>query len=199
VAAVLQDRDVAPRWSTRERDAMSARTESVDSFLGAVAAQLPGPSGHRAAILDELNDGLLVAIESHERAGRAHAQAVNRALEEFGSPGSVAASFRSELMIARGRRTALAVHTATPIVTALWIAAARSRDATPTNHLFDSPADHIAAALLIAGLIASGVGTLVITRRLTGWLALPPRVALVGAMALALITIATDLAAVTVL
>jgi hypothetical protein len=105
VAAVLQDRDVAPRWSTRERDAMSARTESVDSFLGAVAAQLPGPSGHRAAILDELNDGLLVAIESHERAGRAHAQAVNRALEEFGSPGSVAASFRSELMIARGRRS----------------------------------------------------------------------------------------------
>jgi HAAS len=175
---------------------MNATTDSVEAFLQTVAAHLPGPSKHRAAILAELNDGLLEATESYQRTGLDRAQAVRLALREFGDPQTLAESFRSELIITRGRRSALTLLTAAPIVIALWIAAARSRDTPPGARLFDSPTDHVSAALLLVALAASGIGTLLMSGRLTRWLALPPHAPAVSAAAMGLITVIGDITAV---
>jgi len=178
---------------------MNDSAESIASFLQAVGARLPGPRRHRAAILAELDDGLLEAIESNQRAGLERAKAVGLALREFGDAESLAASFRPELMIARGRRTALALLGAAPVVVVLWIAAARSRDSRGLSRLFDSPVDHLAAALLITAVIASGIWTIATTGRASRWLSLPPHAALLAATAMGLITVTSDLAAVAIL
>ncbi len=176
-----------------------AADNSIEAFLHAVGARLPGPGKQRAAILAELNDALLEATESYERTDLDRPQAVRLALREFGDPRVLAESFRPELIITRGRRSALTLLAAAPIVLALWIAAARSRDTTPTVRLFDSPTDHLTAAVLLVALIASGTCTLLTTGCLTRWLALPPRAPVLSAAATGLITIVSNLLAVGVL
>lgn len=178
---------------------MNEPTDSIDQYLEAVAARLPGPRIHRAAILAELHDGLLEATEANRQAGHEHAEAVQLALVEFGNPTTLAASFRPELMVARGRQTALALFASTALVVALWLAAARSRDSNGATGLFDSPVDHLAAADLIGVIIASGLCTLLTTGRVTRRLAPPPQVPLRTAVAMGLATILADLAAVAVL
>lgn len=178
---------------------MKDSVDSIPSFLQTVAAHLPGPGRHREAILAELQDGLLEAADAHQRGGREWNEAVRLALRDFGNAENLAASFRPELIIARVRRTALALFGATPIVIALWIAAARSRDTAGTNRLFDSPLDHVAAALLLTALIATGIWTVATTGRPSRWLPVTPRTAPLGAAAMALTTVTIDLAAVTIL
>lgn len=178
---------------------MNATADSVESFLHAVGSRLAGPSKQRAAILAELKDGLLEATESHERAGLERAQAVALALREFGDPETLADSLQPELIAMRGRQSALTLLAAASIVLALWVAAARSRDAAASARLFDSPIDHVAAALLLVALIATGLGTLLMTGRLSRWLAFPTRAPAVSAATTGLITVITDLLAVAVL
>jgi HAAS len=178
---------------------MNSTADSVESFLSALAAQLPGPSKDRAAILAELNDGLLEATKSYQRAGLDRAQAIELALREFGDPQILAGSFRPELLVTRGRRSALTLLTAAPIVLALWIAAARTRAATQASRLFDSPTDHITAALLLLAFTATGMGALLMSGRLTRWLALPARASAMSAAAMGVITVISDLTAVGVL
>jgi hypothetical protein len=178
---------------------MKPSDESIEAFLGAIAVRLPGPRRARTEILAELNDGLLEAADANQRAGLEHAQAVELALREFGDPQMVARSFRPELMLAQGRRTAFALLAAAPIVVGLWLAAARSRDTRGISRMFDSPADHIAAAVLITAVIACGVWTIATTGRATRWLGVPPHASLVGATAMGLITVLADVAALAVL
>jgi hypothetical protein len=178
---------------------MNPRVDSVESFLQVVAADLPGPTKHRAAILAELNDGLLEATEAYQRTGLDCAQAVGLAIREFGDPRALAGSLRPELIIARGRRSALTLLIAAPIVLALWIAAARTRTTTQTAHLFDSPTDHVAAAILLLALTATGIGALLMSGRLTRRLALPLRAAAISAAAMGMITVIGDITAVAVL
>jgi HAAS len=178
---------------------MNPAAGSVESFLQLVADHLPGPSKDRAAILAELHDGLLEATESQQRRGLARAEAVEIALREFGDPQALAESFWPELAITHGRRSALTLLTAAPIVLALWIAAARTRPTTHTARLFDSPTDHVTAMLLLVALIASGLGALITSGRLTRWLALPPRAPAMSAAAMGLITIISDITAAAVL
>lgn len=178
---------------------MTEPTDSIGSFLRALGAQLPGPRNRRAAILAELHDGLLEATESHQRGGHDRVEAVRLALSELGDARTLAASFRPELMLARGRQTAIALLATTAFVGATWIAAARSRDTKAPTGLFDSPGDHVAAALLIGVLIVCGLCTVVTTGRLTHRLAPAPRISLISAAATGLVTILADLAAVTVL
>ncbi|HET7051669.1 MAG TPA: permease prefix domain 1-containing protein [Solirubrobacteraceae bacterium] len=178
---------------------MNEATDNIGSFLQAVAARLPGPRIHRAAILAELHDGLLAATESNQQAGHEHAEAVRLALAEFGDARTLAAAFRPELMIARCRQTALALFAATALVVALWLAAARSRHTRGATGLFDSPVDHLAAAVLIGVIVASGLLTLVTTGRPARRVALPPQTSLLAAVAMGLVTALADLAAVAVL
>ena len=64
--------------------------------------------------------------------------------------------------------------------------------------MIDSPADNLAAAIIIAALIACAIWTFMTTGRASRWLD-PPRAALLSAGATAAITIVADVAAVTVL
>jgi hypothetical protein len=100
---------------------------------------------------------------------------------------------------AQGRRIAGALLVGALLVASLWIAAARLRGPRSVNGLFDSPADHLAAAIIIAALIGCVTWTFVATGRATCWLDAPGRVALLGAGATAAITILADIAAVTIL
>lgn len=178
---------------------MNPTADSVEAFLQVVADHLTGPSKDRAAILAELNDGLIQATESHQRTGLNRAQAVQIALREFGDPQALAESFRPELLLTRARRSALTLLTTAPIVLALWIAAARSRQTTPTARLFDSPTDHIAAAVLLVALTATGIGSILTSGRLTCWLAIPARTPAISAAAMGVITTISAIAAVAVL
>jgi hypothetical protein len=153
---------------------MTGRAESVDAFLQAVAARLPGPTKPRAEILAELRDGLLEAVADDERAGVGHDEAVQRALRRFGDPPALAQAFWPELAAARARRSALALFATARIVAALWIAAARERGINQGGHLFDSSLAHAAAALLIAAAISAGALTLLTTGPLRGFTSLQP-------------------------
>jgi hypothetical protein len=178
---------------------MNSGAASLDAFLHAVEVRLPGPGRLREEILAELKDGLNAAAETRERAGLERAQAIRLALQEFGDPELLAASFRPELMVARGRRTAVTLLIMIAIVLALWIAAARSRESMGMTHLFDSPADHVAAGLLVAAVIALGLCTLVTTGRTSGRPRVAPQRSLLTAVAMAALTIICDLAAAAVL
>lgn len=178
---------------------MNGASDSVEGFVRAVALRLPGPARLRDDILAELSDGLLEAADAGERAGADRDEAIRLAVQGFGDPRALAASFTPELMLARGRRTALALLASTPIVVALWIAAARSRGSTGVSRLFDSPADHLAAGLLLLAQAICGAWTIVVTGRAGRWLHAPPVTSLLGAAAVGALTVVGDLAAIAVL
>jgi hypothetical protein len=178
---------------------VNGAADSVEEFVHAVDIRLPGPPRLREDILAELSDGLLEAAEANERAGLERGHAIQVAVREFGRPEALATSFREELMVARGRRTALVLLAMTPIVVALWIAAARSRHATGASRLFDSPLDHLAAGLLLAALALCGAWTIVTSGRASRWLDTPPVASLFGAVAIGALTLAGDMLALAVL
>ncbi|HET6866751.1 MAG TPA: permease prefix domain 1-containing protein [Solirubrobacteraceae bacterium] len=178
---------------------MSTSDEIIEAFLHAVDARLPGPTRSRADILAELKDGLIEAADANQRSGLPGEQAVRLAVQEFGSPQVLADSLCPELASALGRRNARVLLAGAPLVASLWIVAARSRGARTVGGLFDSPADHVAAAIIIAALFACAIWTFMTTGHATRWLDAPARAALLSAAATAAITIVADVAAVTVL
>ena len=80
----------------------------IESYLAQVARRLPAGRRRRAAILDELRDGLYEAVER----GLAPADAVGG----FGTPAAVAAAFAGELATVRARRTVWAYLGTRPLV-----------------------------------------------------------------------------------
>ena len=68
-----------PRQQATGRDA-------VTDYLAAVAAQLTGPPSARAAVTDELRDGLMEALETHQARGCSPQEATVAAIAEFGDP-----------------------------------------------------------------------------------------------------------------
>jgi len=88
--------------------AESAAERAVEGYLGAVAAGLIGPRRVRAAILDELRDGLHDAIATRVRRGEHPTVAMRSALAQFGAPEVMAHGFAGELAGSRARRTVAA-------------------------------------------------------------------------------------------
>jgi hypothetical protein len=101
----------------------SANRDAVADYLAAVTTQLPGPPSARAAVTDELRDGLLEALECHQARGCSQAQATAAAIAEFGDPDTVAAAFGPELGAVQARRVALGLLATGPLVGLTWIAA----------------------------------------------------------------------------
>jgi hypothetical protein len=85
---------------------VSSSEDSIDAFLQAVAARLPGPTRSRGDILAELRDGLIEAANANQRAGLRGEQAVRLAVQKFGSPQDLADSLCPEIASAQGRRIA---------------------------------------------------------------------------------------------
>jgi hypothetical protein len=172
---------------------MNPAARSVDAFLQALAARLPGPAKLRAEILAELQDGLLQAVDDNQAAGAETDKAVQLALAQFGDGATLARSFWPELAAARARRIVLALFATAPIVAALWLAAARSRGIARTGGLFDSTSAHALAAVLIAAAVCAGIGTIAATGLATRWIHPRPGAPLLGAATVAGVTIVADL------
>jgi HAAS len=119
-----------------QRDPTSC--DAVTDYLAAVTAQLIGPAAVRAAIIDELRDGLLEALETHQGNGCSKAEAA-AAIAEFGDPGTVAAAFGPELGAVQARRVALGLLVTGPLVGLAWIAAVAVNALPPWRHQLIGP------------------------------------------------------------
>jgi HAAS len=108
--------------------------DAVTDYLAAVAAQLPGPPSARAAVTDELRDGLLEALETHHAWGCSQAEATAAVIAEFGDPDMVAAAFGPELGAVQARRVAVGLLTTGPLVGLAWIAAVVVNALPPWRH-----------------------------------------------------------------
>jgi hypothetical protein len=173
-----------PRQQATDRDA-------VTDYLAAVAAQLPGPPSARAAVTDELRDGLMEALETHHARGCSPQEATVAAIAEFGDPDTVAAAFGPELGAVQARRVAVGLLVTGPLVGLTWIAAVVVNDLPPWRHQLVGPW----LALLLVGLALAVAGpALGLTVAATGRLGrrlgrvvrratLPPTAAAVAALA----------------
>jgi len=176
----------------------------LDGWLADLGARLRGPSRARHAVLTELRDGLLEALDAHRDAGLAPPDAARAALDEFGEPAEIARAFAPELAGQQARRTALALIGTGPPIGLLWVFAAAA------SHLLGHPArpgppwlwPDLPAAIrvvlaLLALVLATGVpaGLLAVaaTGRPSRWLPHRPRLAPTAATTLSLAALTADL------
>ncbi|HET7518319.1 MAG TPA: permease prefix domain 1-containing protein [Actinomycetes bacterium] len=101
----------------------STTRDAVADYLAAVTGQLPGPPSARVAVTDELRDGLLEALETHQGRGCSQAEATAAAIAEFGDPDTVAAAFGPVLAAVQARRVAVGLLATGPLVGLAWITA----------------------------------------------------------------------------
>ena len=165
--------------------------DAVTDYLAAVTAQLPGPPSARAAVTDELRDGLMEALETHHARGCSPQEATAAAIAEFGDPHTVAAAFGPELGAVQARRVALGLLVTGPLVGLAWIAAVVVNALPPWRHQLIGPW----LALPLVGLALAVAGpALGLTVAATGRLGrrlgrvvhratLPPTAAAVAALA----------------
>jgi hypothetical protein len=168
-----------------------AGRDAVADYLAAVTARLTGPAAARAAITDELHDGLLETMEAHRAHGRSQQEATAVAIDEFGDPATVAAAFGPELAAVQARRAALGLLATGPLVGLAWIVAAAANALPPWRHQLTGPwlaLPLVGLALVIAcpalGLTVAATGRL--GRRLgerLGRATLPPTAAAVAGLA----------------
>jgi hypothetical protein len=165
--------------------------DAVADYLAAVTAQLLGPAAVRIAVTDELRDGLLEALETHQARGCSQAEATTAAIAEFGDPDTVAAAFGPELGAVQARRVAVGLLVTGPLIGLAWIAAVVVNALPPWRHQLIGPwlvLPLVGVALAVAGpalgLTVAATGRL--GRRLgpvVHWATLPPTAAAVAALA----------------
>ena len=81
--------------------------DPIDSYVAELASALGGPRRVRADLVTEARDSLVDATEHWQRAGLDPADAKRRAVDEFGPLDEIAAGYRTELGMARAKRTVL--------------------------------------------------------------------------------------------
>jgi hypothetical protein len=128
--------------------------DAVADYLAAVTTQLPGPPSARAAVTDELRDGLMETLETHQARGCSQAEATAAAIAEFGDPDTVAAAFGPVLAAVQARRVALSLLATGPLVGLTWIAAVVVNALPPWRHQLTGPwlaLPLVGLALAVAG------------------------------------------------
>jgi hypothetical protein len=161
----------------------------IESYLAEVARRLPAGRRRRAAILDELRDGLYEAVDR----GLAPAEAAR----DFGAPPTVAAAFAGELATVRARRTAWAYLGTGPLVGVWWLF-------TFVPHPWATGPGAVWAAIPLLPLVGLAVLTavtmLVVTGRATRWVpAASPHQAITAAAGIAIACVSCDLSALSAL
>jgi hypothetical protein len=165
--------------------------DAVTDYLAAVTAQLPGPPAARVAVTDELRDGLLEALETHQARGCSRAEATAAAITEFGDPDTVAAAVAPELAAVQARRVAVGLLVTGPLVGLAWITAVAVNALPPWHHQLIGPwlvLPLVGLALAVAG---PALGLTVATTgrlgrrlgRVVDRATLPPTAAAVAALA----------------
>ncbi len=180
----------------------AAARATVQSYLDALAARLTGPAPARRAILTELHDGLLEAVDAHLARGLPPRRAAAAAVAEFGNPPAIARTFAPELAGAHARRAALTLVPTGPGVGLLWVAAAAASHLGPTRPAPPWQWPNAAAGAwlafpLLGVLIATGaVAALLVvatTSRLSRWLPTRPSLAPTAAATIGLALVTVDL------
>ena len=176
----------------------STNRDAVADYLSAVAAQLPGPPSARVAVTDELRDGLIEALDTHQGHGCSQAEATAAAIAEFGDPDTVAAAFGPELGAVQARRVALGLLVTGPLVGLAWITAVAVNALPPWRHQLTGPwlaLPLVGVALAVAcpalGLTVAATGRL--GRRLGKGLARQATLPLAAAAVAGLAAVAADL------
>ncbi|GAA3102288.1 hypothetical protein JOF29_003377 [Kribbella aluminosa] len=175
---------------------VDARAQArIDAYLDELAHLLHGPRRRRARILAEIREGLDQSIADHTTDGHAEDQAVESAIDHFGTPPAVAAAFTGELITAHARHT-IAWYIATgPVVGIWWLLLLQP-------HPWRAGALGLLAAIpilpLIAVATATAAGTFATTGRLIRWLpeASPGR-ALAATIAVAALAVVGDVTVIT--
>ena len=168
-----------------------ASRDAVADYLAAVTAQLPGPPSARAAVTDELCDGLIEALETHQARGCSPQEATAAVIAEFGDPRMVAAAFGPELGAVQAQRVALGLLVTGPLVGLAWIAAVVVNALPPWRHQLIGPwlaLPLVGLALAVAGpalgLTVAATGRLGRrVSRVVDRATLPPTAAAVAALA----------------
>lgn len=171
------------------------------AWLDRLAAALPGPRRPRAAIVDELRDGLHEATRARLANGAPAEVAANAAIAEFGDPATVASAFADELAAARARTMTLALVGTGPLIGIAWLGALLTSPAVPPLPIppwQGQPTGLWTAWPLVpaavATVVAAAVLVLATTGRLSRWLPARPRTAPTAAATAGLTTAAVDLA-----
>jgi hypothetical protein len=88
----------------------------MDRYLAGLGAALRGPRQIKADLLAEARHSLLDAAEAYQGMGLSPEQARRRAVAEFGSLADIVPDYQAELAVAQGRRTALLIALALPLL-----------------------------------------------------------------------------------
>jgi hypothetical protein len=99
----------------------------VGDYLTRLAAGLAGSHRARAAILAELTDGLIEAVDAHVRGGMDCGSAARAAVAEFGDPRELARLMVTEQAGATAHRVGLGLVLTGPVVGGVWLVAWMSR------------------------------------------------------------------------
>lgn len=158
----------------------------IDAYLRTLAGSLTGPRSARAAIVDEIEDGLREAQAAHLARGLPPTTAARAALAELGEPELVAAGFRTELAGASARRVGWRLLVTGPLVGLAWLALGMI-DLGVTRQ----PPEGLGIfALVLMVAVPAALLSVAATGRPARWLPLAPRTAptaaSVAAMACAL-------------
>jgi hypothetical protein len=165
----------------------------LDTYLAALATRLTGPAPMRAAILAELHDGLLEAVDAYQACGLTPGAAANAALAEFGDPEMLAIAFRPGLAAAQARRVGLGLLLTGPFVGILWVSAMAS-PLPPWRHALSGVwvVVPVLSLAVTAGALAA-VLAVVSTGRLSRWLPDGSRIAPLAAVSAGLSAAVADL------
>jgi hypothetical protein len=104
-----------------------AARPAIAGYLADLAAGLPCGGSARAAIVAEVGDGLVDAVQARVDKGVAPIVAARIAVAEFGDARSLAAGFASELAAAAAHRIGLGLVVSGPVVGTVWVAAYAAR------------------------------------------------------------------------
>lgn len=91
----------------------------IDDYVAGLDAALHGPNRVREDLVAEARHSLIDAAEAYRRSGLSPAEAAGRAVAEFGEYRQVVPGYQAELAVAQGRRTALLIALALPVLTVL--------------------------------------------------------------------------------
>jgi hypothetical protein len=173
------------------------REQAIDDYIDQVMAPLSGSRRMRADIAAELRTGLLDAVDASTQAGLSKAEATAAAIEDFGAPEEVAASFRPELSVCQARRLSAVLVVGGSVIGLLWMHAAQASDVgsgrpSAWAWLGAPPMPLVGAALAIA--VSTALVTMAVSGPLTRWLPDRPRLVALAAAGGGLAVAATDLA-----
>lgn len=165
----------------------------IEQYARALGAHLVGPRRARSAVVAEIRDGLLEAVDARVQDGMPRVRAVDVAMEELGDPGTLAAAFDAELAGVQSRRVAARLLCSGPLIGSLWATAlvlgGTVRDLQAGAWL----PGRIGLGLLVAGAVIAAVLAVAATGRLGR--RIPIGIAPAAAATAGLLAVAVDLIA----